>query len=276
MSWMNYMSGKWWKKIVKLSCFVSATFDAVRHTILEYTRSSYARRCFPGVIFGQLAFATSDCKLEAPCRIDERSRLVMTTMGRHSYCCSRCFFAFATIGRFCSIGNDVIIGTWKHPTQLVSTYPGFYSRNTFTINFRRDEKITEIQHVTIGNDVWIGHRAVLLGGIKVGDGAIIGAGAVVTKNVEPYSVVAGVPARIIRKRFQQSTIDHLLELRWWDFDDETLRKYSYLFGDPDALIESFLKKDQCDQASLLQPLESLPYMSNIHAQIDARDHRTQQ
>lgn len=233
------MSGRLRERIGKLSCVLPATFGAIRHTIVEHTRSSYARRRFPGVTFGPLAFATSDCRLEAPCRIDERSRLVMTAMGRHSYCCGNCFFAFATIGRFCSIGNEVIIGTWKHPTHLVSTFPGFYSRNTFTANFRRDEDIQEIQQVTIGNDVWIGHRATLLGGITVGDGAIIAAGAVVTKDVEPYSIVAGVPARTVRKRFQQATIDRLLELRWWDFDDEALRQHAELFGDPDAFIDGF-------------------------------------
>jgi len=162
-------------------------------------------------------------------------------MGRHSFCCSGCYFAFATIGRFCSIGNDVIIGTWLHPTQLVSTFPGFYSKNKHTVNINYDDKIIEIKRVTVGNDVWIGHRAILLGGITVGDGAIIGAGAVVTRDVEPYAVVAGVPALTLRKRFQQSTVDHLLELRWWDYDDETLKRYAHLFGDPDAFMEGFAK-----------------------------------
>jgi virginiamycin A acetyltransferase len=235
------MSSHWWDKIVKLSCVIPSVFSAVRYGILEHTRSTYAKRCFPGVQFGPLAYATSDCELEAPCRIDERSKLLATSMGRHSYCCSRCFFAFATIGRFCSIGDDVVIGTWLHPTHLVSTFPGFYSRNKFTMNCRRDEKIIEIQNVTVGNDVWIGHRAILFGGITVGDGAIIGAGAVVTRNVEPYSIVAGVPARAIRKRFPQATVDRLLDLHWWDSDDETLRRYSHLLGNPEAFIEGFGK-----------------------------------
>jgi acetyltransferase-like isoleucine patch superfamily enzyme len=241
MGWERHMSRKWWERVVKLSCVIPATFDAFQHNILEYTRSRYARRRFDGVQFGPLAYATSDCEFEVPCRIQERSRLTNTKMGRHSFCCSGCFFAYATIGRFCSIGNDVIIGTWLHPTQLVSTFPGFYSSNKHTINLRYENKIIEVQHVTVGNDVWIGHRALLLGGVTVGDGAIIGAGAVVTKDVEPYSIVAGVPARTIRKRFQQSTVDRLLELKWWDFDDVTLRRYSNLFGDPDTFIEGFAK-----------------------------------
>ena len=167
------------------------------------------RRRFPGVQFRPLAYAHSGCKFEAPCRIYERSKLTDVTMGRHSYCGSRCSINYCIIGRFCSIGNEVIIGAWLHPTQLVSTFPGFYSSYEYTINFHHNDEIKIYSEVTIGNDVWIGHRALLLGGITIGDGAVIGAGAVVTKNVPPYAIQAGVPTRTIRKRFQQSTIDSL-------------------------------------------------------------------
>ena len=235
------MSIKWWEKVSKLFCVIPATFDAVQNIICQYARSAYAKRCFPGIQFKPLAYATADCEFEVPCRIWEYSRLSSVKMGRHSYCGEGCLIVHATIGRFCSIGNEVIIGTWLHPTHLVSTFPGFYSSSKHTINLRQDENIKQTADVFIGNDVWIGHRAILFGGITIGDGAIIGAGAIVTKDVAPYAVVAGVPARTLRKRFQQSTVDHLLKLRWWDYDDETLRKYSDLFGDPDAFLDGFAK-----------------------------------
>lgn len=235
------MLAKWWDTVAKLLCVIPGTYDAVRYSIREYTQSAYARKCFPGVEFRSRAYATVDCEFEVPCRIWDRSTLVSVKMGRHSYCASGCLITHAKIGRFCSIGNEVIIGAWLHPIHLVSTFPGFYAKGKHTINFRRDEKIKEIALTNIGNDVWIGHRALVLGGITVGDGAIIGAGAIVTRNIEPYEVVAGVPARTLRKRFHQSTIDRLLELRWWDYDDDTLRRYAHLFGDADALIKGFAR-----------------------------------
>lgn len=235
------MSNKWIETVIKLSCIIPGAINAVRHNIREHAQSAYARRCFHGVQFEPLAYAMSNCEFEAPCRINGRSKLVNVKMGRHSYCGEGCFFAYSEIGRFCSIGNEVIIGTWLHPTQLVSTFPGFYHSSKYTINLHRNDEIKTFAETTIGNDVWIGHRAIVLGGITIGDGAIIGAGAVVTKDVEAYAIVAGVPARMIRKRFQKHIVDRLLELRWWNYDDDILRRYSDLFGDPDVFIERFGK-----------------------------------
>jgi len=215
--------------------------DAVWRSIRGNARTRYARQLFPGIRFGALSYATPDCCLERPARLWERVELNNANLGRHSYIGSDSFVAFATIGRFCSIGNQVLIGTWGHPTHLVSSYPGFYSKNKHTINFRVDEDVEEVLPVHIGSDVWIGHRAILMGGITVGHGAVIGAGAVITKDVEPYSVVAGVPARLLRKRFNQAIVDRLLDLRWWDHDDKTIGRYAHLFGDPEAFVNGFGK-----------------------------------
>ncbi len=233
------MSKQFLEKLKKLSCVIPATFDAINHTLQQYSRTAYTRKCFPGAIVGSLAFATPDSELEVPCRLWERTKLISSSLGKHSYCGNDTILVHAKVGRFCSIGNEVIIGTWSHPTDLVSTYPGFYSSNQHTINLRRDDEISEINPVTIGHDVWIGHRAIIFGGVSVGDGAIIGSGAVVTKDVEPYAIVGGVPAKLIKKRFEQATIDRLLELRWWDADEETLRKYSDLFGNPESFVKNF-------------------------------------
>lgn len=123
------------------------------------------------------------------------------------------------IGKFCSIacGARFIFTSANHTKSSLSTYP-------FPIFFEEwglDPKSIASAWdnkggITVGNDVWIGYHATILSGVKIGDGAIIGARAVVTKDVEPYTIVGGVPARPIRKRFDDKTIEYLLNLRWWD------------------------------------------------------------
>ena len=93
--------------------------------------------------------------------------------------------------------------------------------------------------IVIGNDVWIGYEAVILSGVTIGDGAIIGARAVVTKDVAPYSIVGGVPAKEIRKRYDPQTIERLIQLKWWDWPEENIRQAlpALMHGDIDALCE---------------------------------------
>lgn len=132
------------------------------------------------------------------------------------------------IGKFCSIASGVTI----HPyvgrrTDLMTTYPFPAIPDEWgqTEHLKVEAIITaEKPDVVIGNDVWIGYGATILSGVEIGDGAIIGAMSVVTKNVEPYSIVAGNPARLIRKRFDEETIRKLLEIRWWDWPAEKINK----------------------------------------------------
>ena len=131
----------------------------------------------------------------------------------------------SNIGNFCSIGSNVKIGLSKHPTEFFTTFPAFYSTNkqcqiTFVDQDYYDENGSNI----IGNDVWIGDNALILSNVKIGDGAIIGAGAVVTKDVKPYSIVGGVPANHIKFRFDENTVNEYLNLRWWDKDIDWIKK----------------------------------------------------
>lgn len=131
------------------------------------------------------------------------------------------------IGRFCSIacGAKFIFTSANHTMKSLSTYP-------FPIFF--EEWGLDIANVTdawdnkgdivIGNDVWIGYDAVILSGVTIGDGAIIGARAVVTKDVPPYTIVGGIPARHIRKRFDEETVTRLMELKWWEWSDEKIKE----------------------------------------------------
>ena len=131
------------------------------------------------------------------------------------------------IGKFCSIacGAKFIFTSANHTLKSLSTYP-------FPIFFEEwgldSANITEAWDkkgdIVIGNDVWIGYEAVILSGVTVGDGAIIGTRAVVTKDVPPYTIVGGIPARYIRRRFDEKTVTKLMELKWWEWSDEKIKE----------------------------------------------------
>lgn len=145
-----------------------------------------------------------------------------SVIGRFTYIgCAR--VSGADIGAFCSIGPDVIIGLSEHPTNWLSTHPAFYSvAMQANATFSKEELFQHWKRPKIGNDVWIGARAVILGGVTIGDGAIIAAGAVVTSDVRPYSIVGGVPAREIKRRFDDAKIAEITEWAWWNLSDAEL------------------------------------------------------
>ena len=131
------------------------------------------------------------------------------------------------IGKFCSIacGAKFLFTSGNHSLQSLSTYtfPIFYEEwglDAKDIRNAWDNK----GDIVIGNDVWIGYEAVILSGVTIGDGAIVGARAVVTKDVPPYTIVGGVPARSIRRRFDEETVKKLEALRWWDWDEERIKR----------------------------------------------------
>lgn len=150
----------------------------------------------------------------------------------------------ACIGRFCSIGNNVETILGNHPSSgFVSTHPAFFSTKkqagfTFVDECIYDE-ISYVENtnfpVVIGNDVWIGQGCKLLNGVSIGDGAIIAAGAVVTKDVEPYTIVGGIPARVIKRRFSNEDIEFLVRFAWWDKPIDWIEEHASLFINIDRL-----------------------------------------
>lgn len=161
-------------------------------------------------------------------------------LGAYSYIANNSTAWNANIGPFCSIGKNVFIGLAVHPTNGVSTSPVFYDNTQqLPFFFIKKSTFTSILPKTyIGADVWIGQGAMIKAGVSVGVGAVIGAGAMVTHDVEPYSVVGGVPAREIKKRFDEKTIERLVSSRWWELDETTLEKLAPLFGDPSAFLDA--------------------------------------
>jgi acetyltransferase-like isoleucine patch superfamily enzyme len=151
--------------------------------------------------------------------IGSDSYIYMSKIDSYTYTGRNVSIMNTTIGKFCSIARNVSIGTGDHPINFISTSPVFYSTNNpFGINLVDCDKYEELSAVTIGNDVWIGVNAVIKNGISIGNGAIIGANAVVTKNVPPYAIVVGIPAKIMKYRFDVQKINEIEASNWWDWD----------------------------------------------------------
>ena len=130
------------------------------------------------------------------------------------------------MGSFCSCASGLTIVCSNHPISKPSTYytrAGSYA-DVFAV------EVDEVESVRVGSDVWVGHGCTILKGVSIGHGAILGAGAVVTKDVEPYSIVGGVPACHIRHRFPQFVIEWLLRVRWWEWSDDELRQRRDFFS----------------------------------------------
>lgn len=163
-----------------------------------------------------------------------------------SYMGDYCELPQVEIGKFCSIAAHVTLAAGNHPMSYVSTSPYTYStiRNSFAKKqlFTQEFFYTDEDHkylCKIGNDVWIGTRVTLVCGSKalnIGDGAVIAAGAVVTKDVPPYAVVAGCPAKILRYRFSDEMISEMEREKWWDKSEDWIKESVEAFSDPSGLF----------------------------------------
>jgi acetyltransferase-like isoleucine patch superfamily enzyme len=179
-----------------------------------------------------------DTKLGYKVKVLNKASIGQCTIGDYSYISNHCNFERTIIGKFVSIGPQVMCGMASHPLDFVTTYPGFYSKYSSNSEFfGTQHTVEEFKSVHIGSDVWIGARAVIIGGVNIGHGAVIAAGAVVTKNIPPYAIVGGVPARIIKYRFNTETIKLLLDSQWWNKDIALLKSASSAIKDPDKFIQ---------------------------------------
>lgn len=171
-------------------------------------------------------------------KVESGCNLVNVQMGRHSFCGYDCEITNTEIGSFCSIANNVIIGGGMHPMDWISTSPVFYEgRDSVKAKFSEHKRMP-IKRTTISHDVWIGQNALIKQGVQIGTGAIVGMGSVVTKDVEPYTIVAGNPARLIRKRFDDSIVSVLLKSEWWNYDDKKLKE----IGKHSNNVNEFIKQ----------------------------------
>ena len=194
--------------------------------ISEASRDAFNRKRFANVIIDRKCLINQDSKISPFVHILENCIINNVSLSSYSYVGRNCLIQNATIGKFCSIANDVFIGLGKHPTDYFSTSPLFYRRNnTFNLSLvGQDLQFEEYKKIDIGHDVWIGARAIILDGLSIGHGAIIAANSVVTKDVPAYAILGGVPAKIIKYRFNKNKIDMLLESQWWDWELEKIKK----------------------------------------------------
>ena len=177
------------------------------------------------------------------CEVLANTRVQYSALGDYSYLGELCDVADTTIGKFTAIANLVRIGAPNHPMGRASQHRFTYVPEYYEASASRDRDFfagRRGDRVIVGNDVWIGHAAILLPGVTVGDGAVIGAGAVVSRDVAPYTIVGGVPARVIRKRFDDAIAASLRRIAWWDWPDQLI--FERLADFRSEAIEEFCRR----------------------------------
>lgn len=157
--------------------------------------------------------------------VGARTMIAETDFGDYSYIVHDGSIIYATVGKFCSIAAFVRINPGNHATWRASQHHYSYRSRQYGFDLGDDEEFfgwRRGHHVTIGNDVWIGHGAVIMPGVTIGDGAVVGSSAVVTRDVAPFTIVAGVPARVIKRRHPEALAEKLMALKWWDWSHDKL------------------------------------------------------
>ena len=191
------------------------------------------------------AYADDYSKIAATGKVHRFAKLINTNLGEHSYIGVGSWATCCEIGPFCSIGAKTNIGLTQHTLNTISTSPIFQlQRNATGVSWTERDyspNILDTPKTILEADVWVGSNAIIMPGIKLHTGCVIGAGAVVTHDVPPFAIVAGVPARILRYRFSQDVIDRLLEIKWWNLPDEEITRIKDLFHIPNPTMEELDK-----------------------------------
>lgn len=193
---------------------------------------------FPKRLFSHISLlcVLQEADVDATAAICSGVRFYRSKIGKYSYIGNNSFVSDTDIGNFTSISTDCYIGGTSHPTDWVSTSPVFHKwENIMKKNFARHE--FEIFHRTIiGNDVWIGNRVMIKAGVKISNGVVIGMGSIVTKDIGPYEIWAGNPARMIRKRFPEEKIEKILETEWWNWEDTKIENFANIMNNVDSFL----------------------------------------
>ncbi|TLS97596.1 LbetaH domain-containing protein [Aliarcobacter cibarius] len=166
-----------------------------------------------------------------------------SSIDSYSYTSENCQIIFSTIKKFVNIASYVRLNPSQHPMYWANQHHiqyrqemyGFGSDDKDFFNWRREKK------VVIGNDVWLGHNVVVMGNVTIGDGAVIGSSSVVTKDIPPFAIAVGNPARVIKYRFDEQKIKDLLDIAWWDWDEDKIKLNIDDFKNIDKFIEKYKK-----------------------------------
>jgi phosphonate metabolism protein (transferase hexapeptide repeat family) len=197
-----------------------------------------------------LTASLRDSRLGAYCEVGARTILHEVTMDDYSYVVNDAQITYTAIGKFCSIAAMTRINPGNHPMHRATQAHFTYRASAYFPGESDDAEFfawRRSHNIVIGHDVWIGHGAIILPGRNIGTGAVVAAGAIVTKDVPAYTIVAGNPARIIRRRFPEDISDRLAQLAWWDWDHEMLRRALPDFRK--LSVEDFLTKYEAETSS---------------------------
>lgn len=215
---------KYWKRIFFLPyTLLKALFELANNRVRDIEN----RLKYPVAMIEKDVCMTTDTVLGTKTIIQTGAIINHSTIGSYTYICRNALIQNATIGNYCSISHDFICGLGAHPLNLFSTSPLFYrKKNCFNLQVvNEDLAFQEYLPISIGHDVWIGARVTIMDGVRVGNGAVIATGAVVTKDVPPYAIVGGVPARIIKYRTPNEETFKIRNFDWWNLSPtDVLRK----------------------------------------------------
>ena len=196
------------------------------------------------VLFDRNTVVSRKTVFEGGNRVAEGAKVIDCHIGYGTIIGFHADLSCTRVGRYCSIAPQIIRG--HHPIDQVSTHPCFYSlARQAGFTYANEQSYEEFSYaepgeqiaVNIGNDVWLTTGVKILEGVTIGDGAVVLNNAVVNKDVPPYAIVGGVPAKLIRYRFDSETIDWLLNLKWWDKSEEWIKDHAPYFSDPKVLRE---------------------------------------
>lgn len=185
------------------------------------------------VMFGIKGYADKSTVFDGDNYIGQNAFASRCHFGRGTYVADYSVLNCVETGKFCSIGSGVMTAIGKHPVRdNFALSPSLYSKEPANNLSLCDSQLFDdgAGKVILGNDVWIGNGVIILEGVTIGDGAAVGTGSVVTKSLEPYGIYVGNPAKLIGKRFDDETIQKLLDLKWWDKDDEWIKAHSQKFA----------------------------------------------
>jgi acetyltransferase-like isoleucine patch superfamily enzyme len=208
-------------------------------SLTQFAWKTYLRLMNPTCTIKSASLSRS-VKLEKGITLEYGTHIQTGLIGKYTYINKYSLVDKNTqsIGRFCSIAYGVKIGLGHHPVEWVSTHHFAYDKKYGFVNESKNFDGNTEARCIIGNDVWIGANSIILAGVKIGDGAIVGANSLVTKDVEPYSIVIGSPAKFHRYRFEEDIQKELLNIQWWNWEDKRIMDNIRLFDNPEKLISS--------------------------------------
>lgn len=188
-----------------------------------------------------LSCVIKDCSFGEFVEIGANNNIQESSINDYSYTSENCQIIYSNIGKFVNIASYVRLNPGQHPMQNVTQHHMQYRREIFGFgeddldffDWRREKK------VEIGHDAWIGHNVTIMGGVKIGTGAVIGSSAIVTKDIPDFAIAVGNPARVLKYRFDEKTIDSLKNIAWWNWDHEQLKLAMDDFKDSNLFIEKY-------------------------------------